>query len=387
MAVPIPPNPSIYESLYDPALVLNSPEWRKLAPDAPELKDEKANLACGYNPAHEVNMWNKPIPKARPGECIVHVKATGICGSDVHFWKHGRIGDLIVNSETGAGHESAGEIIEVGEGVTQFQVGDKVAIEAGLACGQVDCMPCHTGRYNACARVVFFSTPPYHGTMTRFHAHPAAWLHKLPDNVSFEEGSLCEPLAVALAGLERAGTKLGDPVLICGAGPIGLVTLLAARASGCAPIVLTDIVQSRLDFAKKLVPAVRTVCVPRNATPESVGGMVREAAGMHLKECSGFESSIRTAIHSVVFGGKVFITGVGPHEQGWPFGYCSINEIDVQLQYRYAHQYPKAIRLVSEGLINLKPLVTHRFPLNKAVEAFQTAADPTTGAIKVQIQD
>ena len=137
-----------------------------------------------------------------------------------------------------------------------------------------------------------------------------------------------------------------------GAGPIGLVTLLAARASGCAPIVLTDIVQSRLDFAKKLVPAVRTVCVPRNATPESVGAMVREAAGMHLKvaiECSGFESSIRTAIHvsrhssrllayadcqSVVFGGKVFITGVGPHEQGVSLGQSRVGRADGEVAIR-----------------------------------------------------
>lgn len=153
--------------------------------------------------------------------------------SDVHFWKHGHIGPtMIVVDENGAGHESAGEIIEVGEGVSHLKVGDRVAIEAGVPCGQADCDACRTGRYNACKcsarspdlsglsdegigpRVVFFSTPPYHGTLTRFHAHPASWLHKLPDNVSFEEGALCEPLAVALAGVERAGIRLGDPVVI-----------------------------------------------------------------------------------------------------------------------------------------------------------------------------
>lgn len=208
--------------------------------------------------------------------------------------------------------------------------------------------------------------------------------------MSYEEGSLCEPLAVALAGMERAGVRLGDPVVVCGAGPIGLVTLLACHAAGCFPIVITDLFESRLEFAKKLVPTVKTVTIPRGAPSEEVAGKIKEAAGGPLRvalDCTGVESSIRAAIYSVVFGGKVFVIGVGPDEQSYPFGYCSANEIDLQFQYGYANQYPKAIRLVEGGLIDLKPLVTHRFSLEKAVEAFQVAADPSQGAIKVQIQD
>ncbi|WVR06191.1 hypothetical protein IAU60_003221 [Kwoniella sp. DSM 27419] len=390
-AVDAPAHKSQYESHYDPAKVLKHPEFRILEDGAPELQDKNANIACAYNPAHEVHMIHKPRFKAGPNEAIVHVKATGICGSDVHFWKHGAIGPtMVVRDECGSGHESAGEIIEIGEGVTQYKVGDRVAIEAGVPCGQADCDPCRTGRYNACQRVVFFSTPPYHGTLTRYHAHPVSWLHRLPDNVSYEEGSLCEPLAVALAGLERAGTKLGDTVVICGAGPIGLVTLLAAHASGCTPIVLTDLVASRLEFAKTLVPSVKTVQIQRDWSPEAVAEKIRAAAGTDIRvalECTGFESSIKGAIFSVVFGGKVFVIGVGASEMNFPFGYCSANEIDLQFQYRYANQYPKALRLVSGGLINLKPLVTHRFPLEEAVKAFHVAADPSQGAIKVQIQD
>ncbi|BEI85952.1 hypothetical protein CcaverHIS002_0602390 [Cutaneotrichosporon cavernicola] len=323
---------SFYESAYDPQAVLDSNEFKVLGPDDPVLGDKTANIACAYNPAHEVNMVRKPRPVARDGEVVVHVRATGICGSDVHFWKHGHIGPtMVVTDECGAGHESAGEVIEVGPGVTDLRVGDRVAIEAGVPCSRADCDACRTGRYNACPRVVFFSTPPYHGTLTRFHAHPAAWLHRLPANMSYEEGALCEPLSVALAGMERAGVRLGDPVVICGAGPIGAISLLAAHAAGCYPLVITDLFSSRLEFARSLVPTVKTV--------------------------------------------------------QYPFGYCSANEIDLQFQYRYANQYPKAIRLVSGGLINLKPLVTHRFPLEKAVDAFQVAADPSQGAIKVQIVD
>ncbi|BEJ01507.1 hypothetical protein CcaverHIS631_0601890 [Cutaneotrichosporon cavernicola] len=363
---------SFYESAYDPQAVLDSNEFKVLGPDGPVLGDKTANIACAYNPAHEVNMVRKPRPVARDGEVVVHVRATGICGSDVHFWKHGHIGPtMVVTDECGAGHESAGEVIEVGPGVTDLRVGDRVAIEAGVPCSRADCDACRTGRYNACPRVVFFSTPPYHGTLTRFHAHPAAWLHRLPANMSYEEGALCEPLSVALAGMERAGVRLGDPVVIFGAGPIGAISLLAAHAAGCYPLVITDLFSSRLEFARSLVPTVKTVQVGKEGAEETAA-RIKEAAGMGM----------RVALEC-----KVFVIGVGPSEQSYPFGYCSANEIDLQFQYRYANQYPKAIRLVSGGLINLKPLVTHRFPLEKAVDAFQVAADPSQGAIKVQIVD
>ncbi|ODN73131.1 hypothetical protein L202_07697 [Cryptococcus amylolentus CBS 6039] len=366
---------SKYEAHYDPKKVLAHPDFKILEEGAPELDSREENIACTYNPQHEVKMVKKGKVEPGEGEVTVHVKATGICGSDVHFWRHGAIGPTMIVSDTcGAGHESAGIITKIGPGVTQWSVGDRVAIEAGVPCPSV----------------VFFSTPPYHGTLTRFHNHPAAWLHSLPDNLSYEEGSLCEPLAVALAGLERAGVRLGDPIVICGAGPIGLVTLLSAHAAGCTPILITDLVPSRLAFAQSLVPSVIPVLIDRQDTPEQVASKIKEKAGVELGlavDCTGFESSIRAGIYSVKFGGKVFVIGVGPSEQSYPFGYCSANEIDLQFQYRYANQYPKAIRLVSSGLINLKPLVTHRFALKDACKAFEVAGDPKAGAVKVQVHD
>ncbi|KAJ4468819.1 L-arabinitol 4-dehydrogenase [Lentinula aciculospora] len=375
--------------LYNPRKVLDHPEFRVL--NSAEKISKESNIAAFYNPAHEIHLVEKPKPKPGPGQVLIHVRATGICGSDVHFWKHGRIGDsMIVTDECGSGHESAGEIVEVGEGVTEWKAGDRVAMEVGVPCSQPSCSACRLGRYNGCPDVVFFSTPPYHGTLTRWHVHPAQWLHRLPDNVSFEEGSLCEPLAVALAGIDRSGLRLGDPVLVCGAGPIGLVSLLSARAAGAEPIVITDLFQSRLDFAKSLVPGVRTVLIDRTASPKAQAEVIKKAAGGPLQlalECTGVESSIHTAIFSVGFGAKVFIIGVGKNEQLFPFMHLSANEIDIQFQYRYANQYPKAIRLIAGGLINVKPLVTHRFALEDAVAAFHVAADPAQGAIKVQIQD
>ncbi|KAL8293151.1 hypothetical protein RQP46_000845 [Phenoliferia psychrophenolica] len=378
-----------YPTQFDPKLVLNDPIF-KIIEGVPE-RDPSVNLACAYNQHKQIHLIQKPRPQAGPGQVVVHIRATGICGSDCHFWKHGRIGEsMVVRDECGAGHESAGQVIEVGEGVTNVKVGDRVAVEAGIPCGQ--CEFCRVGRYNACPEVVFFSTPPYHGTLTRYHLHPATWVHKIPDSVTYEEGSVMEPLAVALAGIERSGLRLGDPLLIAGAGPIGLVSLLAAHAAGATPIVLTDLSEHRLNFAKTLVPSVRTVLIERSWTPQEIAQKIKEAAGLLgglscALECTGVESSVQAAVYSVKFGSTVFVIGVGKDFQSLPIMHMSTNEIDLKLQYRYSNQYPKAIRLVESKLINLKPLVTHRFTLENAVEAFETAVDISRGAIKCQIQD
>jgi len=295
---------------------------------------------------------------------------------------------MIVEDTHILGHESAGTVLAVHPSVSTLKVGDRVAIEPNVICHE--CEPCLTGRYNGCEKVQFLSTPPVTGLLRRYLKHPAMWCHKLPDNLTFEDGAMLEPLSVALAGMDRANVRLGDPVVICGAGPIGLVTLLCARAAGAAPIVITDIDEGRLKFAKDLVPNVATHKVEfshsvddfRNAVIAQMQG-VEPAIAM---ECTGVESSINGAIQAVKFGGKVFVIGVGKNEMKIPFMRLSTREVDLQFQYRYCNTWPKAIRLVKSGVIELSKLVTHRFQLEDAVQAFKTAADPKTGAIKVQIQ-
>ena len=205
--------------------------------------------------------------------------------------------------------------------------------------------------------------------------------------MSLEEGALLEPLSVALAGVDRANVRLGDPVLICGAGPIGIISLLCARAAGAAPIVITDIDNSRLEFAKSLVPTVHSInvgIVPTEQQPDRI----REAGGIEPKvalDCTGVEASIATAIRSVAFRGTVFVIGVGRSEQSVPFMTLSTREIDLKYQYRYANTWQKAIRLVKDGVVDVKPLVTHRYRLEDAVEAFRVASDPKECAMKVHI--
>jgi L-iditol 2-dehydrogenase len=166
---------------------------------------------------------------------------------------------------------------------------------------QAVCDLCRTGRYNACPDVIFFSTPPYHGTLARYHVHPADWLHRLPDELSFEEGSLLEPLSVALAGVDRSDVRLGDAVLIAGAGPIGLVTLLAAHAAGANPIAIVDLDENRLAVAKKLVPRVEVVQISASgASPKDNAHRISAALGSKTRlafECTGVESSVQSAIY------------------------------------------------------------------------------------------
>lgn len=301
---------------------------------------------------------------------------------------------MIVTGDHILGHESAGQVVAVAPDVTSLKPGDRVAVEPNIICNA--CEPCLTGRYNGCENVQFLSTPPVDGLLRRYVNHPAIWCHKIGD-MSYEDGALLEPLSVSLAGIERSGLRLGDPCLVTGAGPIGLITLLSARAAGASPIVITDIDEGRLEFAKSLVPDVRTYKVQTGLSAEqnaegiinvfndgqgSGPGALRPRIAM---ECTGVESSVASAIWSVKFGGKVFVIGVGKNEMTVPFMRLSTWEIDLQYQYRYCNTWPRAIRLVRNGVIDLKKLVTHRFLLEDAIKAFETAANPKTGAIKVQI--
>jgi L-iditol 2-dehydrogenase len=226
------------------------------------------------------------------------------------------------------------------------------------------------------------------------------WCHKLPPSLSFEDGALLEPLSVALAAVERANLRLGDAALICGAGPIGLATLICARAAGAYPLVITDLDAGRLAFAESILssassssggpPRVRTLLVAREEAREPLAARIVDAMGGTepdiALECTGAETSIGAAIEAVRFGGTVFVVGVGKSEVQFPFMRMSTREVDVRFQYRYANTWPRAIRLLEAGVLgDVRKLVTHRFTIEDAVRAFETSADAKSGAIKVQI--
>ncbi|KAI4237393.1 MAG: hypothetical protein LQ349_001872 [Xanthoria aureola] len=357
----------------------------------------KPNIGVFTNPEHK--LWveestpNLDSVKKGKGEDLpegwvtVAIKSTGICGSDIHFWHAGAIGPMVVTDNHILGHESAGVILATHPSVTHLQPGDRVAIEPGLICN--NCEQCLTGRYNGCEKMRFLSTPPVDGLLRRYVNHPAIWCHKI-GAMTYENGALLEPLSVALAGMERSGVALGDSVLICGAGPIGLITLLCCQAAGACPIVITDLDAGRLSYAAKLCPRAHTHRIDTSLSPaDSAAAIVAAANGTKpavALECTGVESSVATAIHSVKFGGKVFVIGVGKPNMSVPFMRLSTQEIDLRFQYRYCNTWPRAIRLVQDGVIDMAPLVTHRFDIEDAVKAFETSGDVKSGAIKVMIQ-
>ncbi|PTB38815.1 uncharacterized protein TrAFT101_006844 [Trichoderma asperellum] len=371
------------------------------------VKTTRPNPSLQATADHRLKLVEAPVPEPGRGEVLLHVKATGICGSDVHFWKSGRIGSLVFEGDCILGHEAAGVVLKCGEGVTNVKPGDRVAIEPGVPCG--DCFLCLEGRYNLCEDVKFSGVYPHAGTIQRYKVHDAKWLHKLPSNLSFAEGALLEPLSVVLHGIRTAGLNLGCGTVICGAGPIGLIALAAARASGAHPIVITDIEPKRLQFAQEFVPSCRTYRVDPSLDAAENGRRIRRLfrnvdndttqnlgqdldqeyyAPRTVLECTGVESSVCTAAYTVRRGGTVCIIGVGKSiMNNLPFMHISLAEIKLKFINRYRDTWPAGIACLGGGILDLKPLVTHVYPLEGAIDALHFAADPKNGSIKIQIVD
>ncbi|OPJ85904.1 sorbitol dehydrogenase isoform X2 [Patagioenas fasciata] len=314
---------------------------------------------------------NRPIPEPGPNEVLLRMHSVGICGSDVHYWQHGRIGDFVVKNPMVLGHEASGTVIKVGSGVTHLKPGDRVAIEPGVP-REMDEF-CKTGRYNLSPTIFFCATPPDDGNLCRYYKHNASYCYKLPDNVTFEEGALIEPLSVGIHTCKRAGVTLGSKVFVSGSGPIGLVNVLVAKMMGAAAVVITDLSASRLEKAKE-VGADFTIQVTTE-TPQEVASKVEALLGCMPEitvECTGVQACIQAGIYATRSGGTLVLVGLGPGMVTVPMVNAAVREVDIRGIFRYCNTWPVAIALLASKQINVKPLVTHRFPLEKALEAFET---------------
>ncbi|KAL8197166.1 UNVERIFIED_CONTAM: hypothetical protein K2H54_014520 [Gekko kuhli] len=332
---------------------------------------EEKNLSVVVHKAGDLRLENRPIPEPGPNEVLLKMHSVGICGSDVHYWQRGRIGDFVVNSPMVLGHEASGTVVKVGSSVTTLKKGDRVAIEPGVP-RETDEF-CKTGRYNLSPSIFFCATPPDDGNLCRYYTHNASFCYKLPENVTFEEGALIEPLSVGIHACRRAGVTLGSKVFICGAGPIGLVTLLVAKVMGASQVVISDLSASRLKTAKEL-GADFTVDV-KNESPRELAEKVKNMLGSMPEitmECSGAEASIQAAIHATRSGGTVVLVGMGPEMVTLPLVSAAAREVDIKGIFRYCNTWPMAIAMLASKKVNVQPLVTHRFPLEKALEAFET---------------
>ncbi|CAI2353736.1 unnamed protein product [Caenorhabditis sp. 36 PRJEB53466] len=342
------------------------------------------NLAAVLHGVDDLRLEQVPIQRPLPNQVLVRVHTVGICGSDVHYWTHGSIGPFIVKEPMIVGHETSGTVAEVGSAVTHLKVGDRVAMEPGLPCKL--CEHCKTGRYNLCPEMRFFATPPIHGTLARFVAHDADFCFKLPDNVSFEEGALLEPLSVAIHACRRGNVQMGQRILVLGAGPIGVLNMLTAKAVGAGRVVITDLDEGRLALAKKL-GADATINV-RGKSLETVRAEIISALGdqqPHVSiECTGAQPSIETAITTTRSGGVIVLVGLGSDRVEIPIIESATREVDLRGIFRYVNCYPTALELIASAKLDLSGLTRAHYKLEEVHEAFKRSQK--ADVIKVFIQ-
>ena len=326
----------------------------------------------------------REIPKVKDDEVLVKLEYVGICGSDLHYYETGAIGDYVVEPPFVLGHEPGGTVVEVGKNVKHLKVGDSVALEPGKTCGH--CEFCKTGRYNLCSDVVFFATPPVDGVFQEYVAHEAELCFKLPDNVSTLEGALIEPLAVGFHAAIQGDAHLGQKAVVMGAGCIGLVSMMALKARGVSDVYVVYIMEKRLEKALEL-GATGVI----NGAKEDVLERVKEltdGAGMDLViETAGTEITTRQAIHMAKKGSNIVLVGYSKTgEMTLPMSLVLDKELTFKTVFRYRHIYPMAIDAVAAGKVNLKGIVTDVFRLDEAQKAMDYSVNNKADIVKAVIR-
>ncbi len=311
----------------------------------------------------------RPMPEPLADEVLIAVRAVGVCGSDVHYYRDGRIGDFIVSGDLILGHEAAGEIVSVGSAVSPERIGERVSIEPQRPCRL--CGQCKLGRYNLCASMKFYATPPIDGAFCEYVTIAADFAHRIPDNVSMESGALLEPLSVAIAACRKARVTAGSTILIAGAGPIGLLLIQTARAFGAARVVVTDPVPNRRSRALAAGAAAAVDPAAEKLPSESFDVFI---------DASGAQPAIASGIAALRPAGRAVLVGMGAPIQEIPVAVIQGREIELTGLFRYVNTWPLAIELVSTGVINLDELVTGRFGLEQVQTAL--SADTVPGAVK-----
>ena len=321
------------------------------------------NLAAVMTELGRIEVQERPMPSAAPGQAVVRVHAVGVCGSDTTYYRHGRIGDWVVEGDIVLGHEAAGEVVEVGEGVADLRPGDRVAIEPGTPCRA--CAQCMAGRYHLCPDFVFLATPPYDGALIQYIALDARTLFPLPESMTYEQGALVEPLSVGLGGCRRAGLQPGDDVLVTGAGPVGVLAAEAARALGARSVTVTDVSDYRLGVAERHGFAVERSSEPGAATFDV------------LLECSGAPGVLAQGMARLREAGRAAMIGLPKESVELPLSSLNAKELSLALVNRYQNTWPLGISLIASGRVQVDDLQTHSFSLSQTAEALEIgSSDP-----------
>lgn len=318
-----------------------------------------------------------------PRDVRIKLHTVGICGSDVHYYTHGRIGPFVVEAPMILGHEASGTVIEVGSEVTTLKEGDRVCMEPGVP--DPNSRATRLGLYNIDPSVRFWATPPVHGVLRPSVVHPEAFTFKLPDGVSFAEAAMVEPLAVGVHAATKAQVRPGDLALVMGAGPIGLVTALAALASGCARVFVSDLDDAKLELAARLGPIV-PINVRRQDPAREILAATDGWGAEIVFEATGSPKAAATVFEPLCPGGRVVLIGGQSGPIAYDAGAAMVREARVENVFRYAHVFPRCLAMLSSGAIDVKPLITRTFAFDDSVEAFETAASAPSGDVKMQIE-
>ena len=322
--------------------------------------------------AGDLVVEDRPAPAPGPHDVLVQVASVGVCGSDVHYFEHGRIGSHVVEAPLVLGHEASGVVVEVGASVTRLAVGQRVSVEPGVP--DFSCVQCLAGRYNLCEDMRFYATPPIDGAFAELVTVHEQFAHPVPDTLSDDAAALLEPLSVGLWACRKGEVGAGTRVLVTGAGPVGLVAMQTALALGAASVLVTDVNPHRLALAREL-GATDTLDV--SASPVSSTGLSVDV----LLECSGHPPATADAIRAVAPAGRVVLVGMGGDEMTLPVSRIQERELTVTGTFRYAHTWPAAIALAASGRVQLDRLVTGHYGLDEVRDAL-TAARTDARTIK-----
>lgn len=357
------------------------------------------HLAALLHGAKDIRLAQVPTEAPLPHQVQIRPRATGLCGTDLHYYQAGKNGIFTVTTPLVLGHEFAGEVVNIGADVKSIKIGDRVAVEPQRPCGV--CPQCRAGTYNVCPNMKFSgsasASPPIQGSLQELYCHAESFVHKLPDNVSWIEGAMVEPLSVACHAVKRSGLRVGQNVLILGAGAIGLFCAAVAKASGARAIAMIDVDQARLDFAKAQKLANSTHTIPmkgeegeeKAAFAARMAGLTLAQEGFELAdvvfECTGVESCVNIGIHSAAPCGRVVLVGMGAPVQNIKVGTAAVREVDLVAVWRYANTFATAIALIASGQVKVMPLATHTYPLKDAASALELVVARPPDLIKCVI--
>ncbi|WFS00182.1 NAD(P)-dependent alcohol dehydrogenase [Rhizobium tumorigenes] len=332
---------------------------------------------------HELALRDIDLPQeVGAGQVKIKIHTVGVCGSDVHYYTHGRIGGFIVNAPMVLGHEAAGTVVEIGASVTHLKIGDRVCMEPGIP--DANSRASRLGMYNVDPAVVFWATPPVHGVLTPYVVHPANYTFKLPDNVSFAEGAMVEPFAVGMQAASKARIAPGDTAVVLGAGPIGTMVALAALAGGCSRVIVADLAQPKLDIAAQY-QGIIPVNIRETKLLDALNLLTDGWGADVVFECSGSPKAWETIMELPRPGGAIVAVGLPVAPVAIDVSIATTKEVRIETVFRYAHQYDRAIALIGSGRVDLKPLISETFGFEQSIEAFERAAEGRPSDVKLQI--